>query len=296
MTRKSKSPLSLPLTFETLIAQGAARAFESIGDELAMVPLDALNPINLDVARAARRGLVVSERLRPLLPELSIMSHLDFRKVERLPTYSLALLYAHEQAEAPMERVVPLADLVAQAGALRADLMQTAEMLAHFGLVSSERVAFIRRGQGYADLAGDLLALGVLLGGVWAVIENKVVITRDQVEQAIPLSAQLQRAIGVREADADPLQERTDPRHVRAKAFTLFMRAYDECRRGVSHLRWHQGDAADIVPSLYPRRGGQPKLDEEVAPGSADADGVSVPEGAPIPGMAATTVDAVATT
>lgn len=289
MSRKPKSSLTSTLTLETLIAQGAIRAFEAVRAEIAAVPAEELQPINLDIPRAARRGLVVAERIEPLFPELSIMSHLDFAKVRKLPTYALALLHAHEQAEGPDESAAPLAELLAQAVPLRADLLQTAEMLAHFGLVSRERVAFIRRGHGHADTAADLQALGVLLANAWPSIKDKVAIKRAQVDRAIPLSAQLQQAIGVRESDEDPLMERTDPRHVRVQAFTLFMAAYDECRRGVSHLRWHEGDAAEIVPSLYPRRGGRSKAEEDVADDLVDAGSVSEPAPMPERGAAAGT-------
>lgn len=299
MSRKSKSSITSTLTLETLIAQGAIRAFESVRTEIAAVPAEALHSINLDVSRAARQGLVVAERLVPLFPELSTMSHLDFARVEKLPTYALALLCAHEQAELPDERAVPLAELLVEAVPLRADLLETAEMLGHFGLVSSERVAFIRSGHGHADTAADLQALGVLLGGAWPSIKDKVVITRAQVDRAIPLSALLQQAIGVREAEDDPLKARTDPRHVRVQAFTLFVGAYDECRRGVSHLRWHEGDAAEIVPSLYPRRGGR-TVAEDVADELVDAGSGSEAEDEPAPvselgAVARTAADAVVT-
>ena len=38
------------------------------------------------------------------------------------------------------------------------------------------------------------------------------------------------------------------------KAFTLFARAYDQCRRLVSYLRWDTGDAESIAPSIYVRK------------------------------------------
>ncbi len=291
-------PVPSTPTLETLIAQGAMQAFESVRAEIVEVPTSALVPVNLDVPRAARRGLVVAKRITPLLPALSIMGHLDFARVQKLPTYALALLCAHELAEVPDDRQVPLTELVAQAMPLRADLLETAEMLAHFGLVSQERVAFIRRGHGHADTAADLLALGRLLGDAWPKIKDKVVITRAQVDEAIPLSARLQRAIGERESNADPLAERTDARHVRAQAFTLFMRAYDECRRGISHLRWHEGDAAEIVPSLYLGRGGRSVADEEIdalrdASGDGSPEGEPTPMPRPVPSAAETATEAV---
>jgi hypothetical protein len=284
MRHQPKSIVTPTLTLETIIAQGAPAAFEAVREEIAAVPTTSLVRRNLNIPRAARRGLMVAERIEPLRAELSIMSHLDYAKVEKLATYALALIYAHEQVEAAEQAEVSLAELLAKAVPLRADLMKTGEMLAHFGIVSPERMAQIRAGQGHADTAADLLALGLLLGGIWPLIKDKVVVTREQVDLAIPLSAQLQQAIGVREGgDEVPLVEpRDDARHVRARALALFMAAYHECLRGVSHLRWHEGDATHIVPSLYPgrttgKKGGEDEeveeIEEDAAEGLLDASG-----------------------
>ncbi|MFS8069892.1 MAG: hypothetical protein ACMG6S_26300, partial [Byssovorax sp.] len=40
------------------------------------------------------------------------------------------------------------------------------------------------------------------------------------------------------------------------RAFTLFTNAYDQVRRGVMYLRWDEGDADSLAPSLYKGRGG----------------------------------------
>jgi hypothetical protein len=292
MRRQSKSIVTPTLTLETIIAQGAPAAFEAVREEIVAVPTTSLVRRNLNIPRAARRGLMVAERIEPLRAELSIMSHLDYAKVEKLPLYALALVFAHERVEAAEQAEVPLAELLAKAVPLRADLMKTGDMLAHFGIVSSERMAQIRAGQGHADTAADLLALGLLLGGIWPKIKDKVVITREQIDLAIPLSAQLQQAIGVREGgDEVPLVEPSDARHVRAQALELFVGAYEECFHGVSHLRWHEGDADRIVPSLYPgrtvgRKGGEDEDEEDAAEEDAaedllDASRVDEPESAP---------------
>jgi hypothetical protein len=41
----------------------------------------------------------------------------------------------------------------------------------------------------------------------------------------------------------------------RERAFTLFYRAYDELRRAVTFLRWHDGDIEQLVPTLFLRSG-----------------------------------------
>jgi hypothetical protein len=293
MRRQAKPIVTPTLTLEALFAQGAPSAFEAVREEIVAVPTTSLVRRNLNIPRAARRGLMVAERIEPLRAELSSIGHLDYAKIEKLPTYALALIFAHERVEAADEAEVPLAELLAKAVPLRADLMKTGDMLAHFGLVSSERMAQIHAGQGHVDTADDLLALGLLLGGIWPKIKDKVFITREQIDQAILLSAQLQRAIGVRESgDEDPLAEPSDARHVRAQALELFVAAYEECRRGVSHLRWHEGDATQIVPSLYPGRtigqkgrenGG---VEEDAAEDLLDASRVGESEG-PMPSRAA---------
>ncbi len=299
--RHQPKPIVTPtLTLETIIVLGAPTAFETVREEIVAVPTTSLVRRNLNIPRAARRGLMVAQRIEPLRAELSTMSHLDYPKVEKLPAYALALLYAHEQVEAAEQAEVSLADLLVKAVPLRADLMKTGEMLAHFGIVSSERMAQIRAGQGHADTAADLLALGLLLGGIWSAIEDKVVVTREQVDLAIPLSAQLQRAIALREGDEDPLVEPSGVRHVRAQALELFLGAYEECRRGVSHLRWYQGDAAIIVPSLYSGRSGRTRSEEgdDDAGNLLDPSSASRPEDEPAPipvprSVAETAADAV---
>src|SRR5512132_3793744 len=42
----------------------------------------------------------------------------------------------------------------------------------------------------------------------------------------------------------------------KARAFTLFVTADDQGRRAVTYLRWNEGDADSLAPSLYKGRGG----------------------------------------
>ncbi len=67
---------------------------------------------------------------------------------------------------------------------------------------------------------------------------------------------------------------------MRARAFTLFSRAYDQVRRAVNVLRWDEGDADSIAPSLYAGRGGRGKSAEN-KPGTGTATGTELPPQAP---------------
>jgi hypothetical protein len=59
----------------------------------------------------------------------------------------------------------------------------------------------------------------------------------------------------------------------RARAFTLLVNAYDACRQALAYLRWKEGDAESIAPSLFKKRPGRKpgKKDEESAEPIAEA-------------------------
>jgi hypothetical protein len=137
---------------------------------------------------------------------------------------------------------------------MREDMLRSAELLAHFGFFSAERVAAIRSGLGYADMADDLLALGRLFGETWPQVSGKVPITRAMVDRAPVLGTQLHKALAQREVEDSPLMVSGDRKYVQAQAFALFAHVYDEARRGVTFLRWREGDAQRFMPSLYPHR------------------------------------------
>jgi hypothetical protein len=65
----------------------------------------------------------------------------------------------------------------------------------------------------------------------------------------------------------------------RARAFTLLVDAYDACRRAVTYLRWNEGDADLIAPSLFKLRG--PRRSPAEAPPEPPAP-APAPEPAPV--------------
>ena len=77
------------------------------------------------------------------------------------------------------------------------------------------------------------------------------------------LGSELLLAIGVRDL-AMRTSTIAEARDLRARAFTLLDQAYDECRRAVSFLRWHDGDAESFAPPL--RHGRRARTAEPPAP------------------------------
>jgi hypothetical protein len=272
MPKNTKPTKSASSSIAIATAQTPSAAFASVLPEIQAVAASEILRTNLGMERAARRGLAVAERLRPLLPELWGLPGLDAHAVEAMPDYALAVLHAHDLAtEAGGAKRTQLATLLQEAVPMREIMLCGAELLALTGYVSHERVAAIRSGQGHVDTVDDVQALGRLYLELWDRVHDKVPVTRAMVERALTLSATLHRLLGAQEiVEHDPLVEPSDPVHLRAKAFTLFLRAYEECRRGVTYLRWHHGDASAIVPSLYPRRSRRTPEVEETEGAASD--------------------------
>lgn len=74
-----------------------------------------------------------------------------------------------------------------------------------------------------------------------------------------------------------------DPQQRRQRAFTLFVRAYEECRRAATYLRWHEDDADDIAPSLWTKRNRRTAAAPDAMPDTERPTGDTAPPEAPTP-------------
>lgn len=281
--KQNLSTSTLLTARELVLITTAPQAFAAVRAEIEAIPGDQLAHLNVDVSRATRCGLVTARNVQALLPELAELHPFDDRPVRMLRIYALALSHAHSLAIEGDGGVPPLPVLAAEATPLRERLLRTAELLALYGIVSAQRVAAIRQGQGYADLIDDLLALGRMFEELWPRVRDRVMTTREEVERAVTLSAQLQTALALHEARQTPLTQHEGRRFVRAQAFTLFYRAYQQTRRGVVFLRWDEGDAHRFVPSLHARKLRRPERNEGTADDLLEPDGVTEDEPEPEP-------------
>jgi hypothetical protein len=76
-------------------------------------------------------------------------------------------------------------------------------------------------------------------------------VTEGELDRAEIVGDQLINDIGVRQLAPAAVAAVTLER---GQSFTLFAKAYDQVRRAVSYLRWHEGDADEIAPSLFAGR------------------------------------------
>ena len=73
-------------------------------------------------------------------------------------------------------------------------------------------------------------------------------LSSEELERYRVLGSKLAAALGRRAELPKVASAATD---TRLRAYTLFWKSYDHVRRVVQYLRWNEGDADDIAPSLH---------------------------------------------
>jgi hypothetical protein len=272
--KKQESTPSTSSSSAPSAPNAAAEAFAKIEPELAALAAEELAPITVDVSAAVTAVLAAAPKI--LAHREEIVEQLPLHPIEQidgLTTYAHGAWYAHllhTYASGSPEAAKAMID---EAQKLREDLLVAAEALAHRGMLDADVVAKIRKGQGHADTANDLTTLAQVFTASWSKVGSKTAVERSEVDRAAELGPAVMVAIDVRKHGA----KSTDTEGQRARAFALLARAYDGCRRALAYLRWAEGDADTIAPSLFKKRAGRKpgstKKEEEVeiAPEAAEA-------------------------
>ncbi|AUX33521.1 MULTISPECIES: hypothetical protein [Sorangium] len=256
----------------------AAAAYDRALPEIEALSPEQLIAIKLDIPRAVSQVLGVLPGLLALRPAIAEALHKhDIALLDRLETYALAAWYAHLLWLSTGAAESALKPLLAEAAPLRENLLGDAEALARRGLLDADAVAEIRAGQGHIDTANDLVALSALFSGSWPEISGKTAATEEEVKRAGEIGPQLLAALGVREHGKGPGP--TEAADKRARAFALLAHAYDQTRRAVAYLRWNEGDAETIAPSIYKSRGGRATGASDDGPEPDDAEEAAAPTG-----------------
>ena len=244
----NETPLSVPEQ------KKASVAYEAVLAEIDAVPQDSVLRVNLDISRAASRVLGALAGINALRPEMAArLTDFDFAPLDKLETYAYAAWYAHILAMPPSSSSSPVQPLLVEAAPLRDKLLVAAEHLAYFGFFEEKGVAEIRRGSGYIDIANDLVGLHAMFKAKWSAVADNTPITAKEMERAMDLGSELLKKLGARlQPNGEPVITGEAVAR-RARAFTLFMSAYDTVRRAVGFVRWNEGDAELIAPSVFMR-------------------------------------------
>jgi hypothetical protein len=244
---------NVPSEDSTVDESPTQAAYEALLAEIAAVPEDRLLAVNVDVVSAVTTVLGVLPELTALRPQIQEeLQKFDLQRFDKLQQYALAFSHAntlHRGTFPPKGVVTEMGD---ELTAIRDRLLAVAVSLAAFGLIDPERIKDVKKANGYRPTAADVFTLVEVFKERWPQLENKTPITLSALNDAGKRAVELLAAVGVREQGPATAGETA---LIRQKAFTLFLRTYEDARRAVAYLRAEQEDADDVAPSLYANRG-----------------------------------------
>ncbi len=231
----------------------AEDAYKRVLPELQAIAADDLLQVSVDPTAATAIALGARPRLLAMRKQLQEnLPGFPAGMVDKIEDYAYALLYAHSVHQAATDPDDALPTLLAQADEMVGRLELDAKALAARGIIDPDSLDALTRQTGYKNRASDLQLLVTVLNGNWARIEGKVGTDRAELELASRLAGRIVRLMGQRDHSPAAIADASDKR---ARAFTLFSKGWDELRRGVAYVRWHEGDAEEFAPSLYANRG-----------------------------------------
>ncbi len=214
------------------------------------VPEETLLSINVDIDGVVTNTLGRLPRIYALAPQLRELEQFDSVALDNLEGYLLAM--AHAQAlHAFAEDTESLSAPAEMAVQMREVLLADAKALVQRGLLNGKGLERLRGTRGYRNVGFDLVALTGVMRQNWAQIDGRSAIRLEELDRAEALADQLLISVGLR--DQTP-PEPAESALIRQRAFTLFVRTYDEVRRAITYLRWHHDDADEIAPSIYAGR------------------------------------------
>ena len=269
LPKKAKAAASKPA-----VPKDAAKALASIESKPKQLSPEDLIPINLDIPRAVSIAIAAVPQLAKLRQDALALPGFEIAHMDHIGTYALAAWHAHLMA-LPALPSTAFAKLLEEAKPLREHMLLAAELLAHAGYFEKSAVEAIRSGLGNLDTANDLVALSALFTAIWSDVEHRSTITWANVQRAAELGPQMLIALGERDREGVPDAGPMDTNERKKRAFTLFMNAYDQCRRAAAYLRWNEGDAEAFAPSLF---GTRKARTETEASGSPEESETGAPE------------------
>lgn len=240
-----------PTLGTTLPRLRMTEAYEATIEEMEAVPdADAMKMFT-DMGAVTIRVHAYIPLILTLREELVQLRGFDVQKLDNLERYTLAASHAHGIFSMVSEPSRSLEELQAELAKVRTNLISVAVALENYGFMDASLVKNLRNPNGHQNLAYAVVALVDLFRKNWSAISAKCPIGEPSLLEAEDLATQMLAAIGIK---GRVPQTTSAASLTRRKALTLFVRAYDEVRRGVTFLRWYHDDVETFTPSLAPDR------------------------------------------
>lgn len=225
------------------------------------IPHEQLQPIRLDIVSSIVTALGVAPRAKRLRERITAaLSARAAEPIDRLETSARACGRAHALHLTTLNGS-DVEQMVTELSRTRRVLMLEVEGLVAKKRLSASVLGEIVGGTGYKAMCLDVLQLVSALRADWAAIESHTPVTSLELDRAEALANAVATAIGENEQASST----SESAELRQRAYTHFVRTYEEVRRVVHFIRWNEDDADDFVPSLFAGRTRR-REDDVIAP------------------------------
>jgi len=237
-------------------------SFNLVRPELDSLPPEEIIQVNLEITSAVTTAFGAWPEIRALRDNIAKqIPGFDLARFDKLLDYAKALSFAATQYSIATQPTDDLQPIQEESLRMRENLFADVTALIRHGLIAPETIKGLKGPNGYKNTAIDLQMLASILKNDWAKVEGRCASQLDEINFALKLAGRMLEIVGRREQGPAIVAAAAD---MRMRAFTLFTRAYDDARRAVIYLRWNEGDADAIAPSLYAgRSNGRKKPTEE---------------------------------
>lgn len=238
-------PLSEEILFEEHHKKVEAEARAKAADDVQRV--------NLDSASAVTTVLALLPGFRRYRDQIiATLKDFNIERFDKLEDYTKAFSVANSRYMTATRQPDALSEDHDEGLKVRELLHADVVNLIARGYIKAEALKDYTGLVGFRNVGVELQTMALLLKDNWATIQGKCGTDPLELENALKLAQRLQLGAGEREVNPAVVAEYSD---LRNRMFTLFIEAYDDARRAIQYLRWHEGDAEDIAPTLYVGKG-----------------------------------------
>ena len=226
-------------------------AYNRVLPQLSALLPEEIIQLNADVPSVVATVLGALPEILAQRTEAAKLADFDLAHLDQLEDCVLALSHTHLQCVGTAQPTDDLVQLNLEATGICGRFHSDVSNLCLRELIDKSSLRGYHGTPGYTSVAADVLLLVSVLRRHWTTIQGKCACSMEEIDRAEKLATRMLRLVGLREQAPAVSAAWADSR---TRAFTLLIRHYDAARRAVSYLRWHQGDADAIAPSLYAGR------------------------------------------
>lgn len=235
------------------------RAFLTYEAEIRAVNRDDIRHQSLDPLTAISTIFGALPRVEKYAEDIAKLPLLKHTWIASVAGLASAVLYLDNARNSTTRKANEVASLAEEGSELVEIMIADVRAMMTRKVLPADSLGEYEPGNGYRNLAHNLGMLAGLCVRHWSTIEGRSGITKEDVTRASMLNEEILKVLGERVNDNG---EAAQNGMLRAQAFTLLVRAYDELRRAIAFIRYHEGDVDLIVPSLYAGRGGRPRTED----------------------------------